>query len=173
MDAFIMRGVDIKLAFPGVLFALVLVAALGANLHTVIIAISVAYSPRNALVLRSIVLTVRENDSVEATGAGSARIILRHVLRNAVPPLIVIAGISAAIAITGEAGLSFLGLGVQPPTPSWGAVISDGRDFVRSNPWISVSAGIVIMSTVMAFNLPGVSLRDVLDFRIRGLLRNL
>ncbi len=174
VDAVIMRLVDIMLAFPGFLFALVLVATLGANLHTVILAISIAYSPRNAMVMRSVILTLRENTYVEAAlaaGASNWRIIFRHVLPNAVPPLIVIASISAAIAITAEAGLSFLGLGVQPPTPTWGAVISDGRDFVRTNPWISVSAGLVIMITVMALNLLGDALRDILDPRMRGTLR--
>ena len=175
-DAIIMRLVDIMLAFPGFLFALVLVATMGANLRTVIIAISVAYSPRNALVMRSVILTVRGNayvDAALAAGAGSWRIVLRHVLPNAIPPLIVIASITAAIAITAEAGLSFLGLGVQPPTPTWGAVISDGRDFVRTNPWISVSAGLVIMITVMALNLLGDALRDILDPRMRGSLREM
>ena len=149
---------------------------MGANLRTVIIAISVAYSPRNALVMRSVILTVRETayvDAALAAGAGSWRIVLRHVLPNAIPPLIVIASITAAIAITAEAGLSFLGLGVQPPTPTWGAVISDGRAFVRTNPWISVSAGLVIMITVMALNLLGDALRDILDPRMRGSLREM
>lgn len=175
VDAVIMRLVDILLAFPGFLLALVLVATLGSTLQTVILAISMAYAPRNALVMRSVILTVRENAYVEAAwaaGAGSWRIVLRHVLPNAVPPLIVMASINAAIAITAEAGLSFLGLGVQPPTPTWGAVISDGRDFVRTNPWICMSAGVAIMTTVMALNLLGDALRDLLDPRMRGALGN-
>lgn len=176
VDSLIMRLVDVMLAFPGFLLALALVATLGSTLQTVIIAISVAYSPRNALVMRSIILTVRQNDYVEAAyalGASNLRIVSRHVFPNAIPPLIVIASINAAIAITAEAGLSYLGLGVQPPTPTWGAVISDGRDFVRTNPWICISAGMAIMMAVMSLNLLGDSLRDVLDPRMRGSLRNL
>lgn len=176
VDAIIMRLVDVMLAFPGFLLALALVATMGSTLQTVIVAISVAYSPRNALVMRSVILTVRENAYVEAAyavGASSFRVVSRHVFPNAIPPLIVIASINAAIAITAEAGLSYLGLGVQPPTPTWGAVISDGRDFVRTNPWICVSAGMAIMLAVMSLNLLGDSLRDVLDPRMRGSLRNL
>lgn len=174
-DAITMRLVDILLAFPGFLLALALVATLGSTLQTVIIAISIAYAPRNALVMRSVILTVRENAYVEAAraaGASSWRVVTRHVLPNAVPPLIVMASINAAIAITAKAGLSFLGLGVQPPTPTWGAVISDGRDFVRTNPWICMSAGTAIMVTVMALNLLGDALRDLLDPRLRGALGN-
>ena len=176
VDGLIMRLVDVMLAFPGFLLALALVATMGSTLQTVIVAISVAYAPRNALVMRSVILSVRENPYVEAAravGASNFRIMARHVFPNAVPPLIVIASINAAIAITAEAGLSYLGLGVQPPTPTWGAVISDGRDFVRTNPWICVSAGAAIMLAVMALNLLGDSLRDVLDPRLRGSLRNL
>lgn len=176
VDTLIMRLVDVMLAFPGFLLALALVATMGSTLQTVIIAISVAYAPRNALVMRSVILTVRENPYVEAAravGASNFRIVARHVFPNAVPPLIVIASINAAIAITAEAGLSYLGLGVQPPTPTWGAVISDGRDFVRTNPWICVSAGTAIMLAVMALNLLGDSLRDVLDPRMRGTLRGM
>ncbi len=174
-DTLIMRLVDIMLAFPGFLLALALVATLGSTLQTVILAISIAYAPRNALVMRSVILTVRENAYVEAAravGASGWRTVTRHVLPNAVPPLIVMASINAAIAITAEAGLSFLGLGVQPPTPTWGAVISDGRDFVRTNPWICMSAGFAIMVTVMALNLLGDALRDLLDPRLRGALGN-
>lgn len=175
VDTLIMRVVDVMLAFPGFLLALALVATMGSTLQTVIIAISVAYSPRNALVMRSVILSVRENPYVEAAhavGATNFRVLSHHVFPNAIPPLIVIASINAAIAITAEAGLSYLGLGVQPPTPTWGAVISDGRDFVRTNPWICVSAGMAIMMTVMSLNLLGDSLRDVLDPRMRGSLRN-
>ena len=176
VDTLIMRLVDVMLAFPGFLLALALVATMGSTLQTVIVAISVAYSPRNALVMRSVILTVRQNAYVEAAyavGASNFRIVSRHVFPNAIPPLIVIASINAAIAITAEAGLSYLGLGVQPPTPTWGAVISDGRDFVRTNPWICISAGMAIMMAVMSLNLLGDSLRDVLDPRMRGSLRNL
>jgi peptide/nickel transport system permease protein len=176
VDALIMRLVDVMLAFPGFLLALALVATMGSTLQTVIVAISVAYSPRNALVMRSVILTVRQNAYVEAAyavGASNFRILSRHVFPNAIPPLIVIASINAAIAITAEAGLSYLGLGVQPPTATWGAVISDGRDFVRTNPWICISAGFAIMTAVMSLNLLGDSLRDVLDPRMRGSLRNL
>jgi len=176
IDAVIMRVVDVMLAFPGFLLALALVATMGSSLESVIIAIAVAYSPRNAMVMRSVVLTVREITYIEAAqamGANHLRIMLLHLLPNAFPPLIVIASIQAATAITAEAGLSFLGLGIQPPTPTWGAVIADGREFVRSAPWICISAGLVIMIAVMALNLLGDSLRDILDPRMRGTIRGM
>ncbi len=176
VDAVIMRVVDVLLAFPGFLLALALVATMGSSLESVIIAIAVAYTPRNAMVMRSVVLTVREityMEAAQALGANHLRIMLVHLLPNSFPPLIVIASIQAATAITAEAGLSFLGLGIQPPTPTWGAVIADGREFVRSAPWICISAGLVIMFAVMALNLLGDSMRDILDPLMRGTIRGL
>ena len=175
IDAAIMRLIEILLAFPAFLLALALVATLGSKLSTVIIAIAIAYFPRQALVMRGVILTVREGMYVEAAralGAGHWWIIVKHVLPNAFPPMIVIGTISAATAITAEASLSFLGLGVQPPTPTWGAVISDSREVIRNAPWISVSVGRVIMLTVVSLNLFGDALRDILDPRMKGSMKN-
>jgi len=175
VDIVLMRLVDTLLAFPGFLLALVLVAVMGSSLTTVIIAIAIAYSPRISLVMRSVILTVRETTYVEASRAlGGPKwwIILKHILPNSLPPMIVVGTVSAATAITAEAGLSFLGLGVQPPTPTWGAVIADGREFVRNAPWISVSAGLVIMLAVMSLNIFGDALRDYQDPRLKGTMRN-
>jgi peptide/nickel transport system permease protein len=170
IDATIMRFVDVLLAFPGFLLALGMVACMGNNLQSVVIAIAVAYAPRNALIVRSVALSVRETDymeAVKALGASHLRLITHHLVPNVIPSLIVIASIQAATAITAEAGFSFLGLGVQPPTPTWGAVIAEGREFVRSAPWISFSAGLSIMIVVLGLNLLGDALRDILDPRMR------
>jgi peptide/nickel transport system permease protein len=161
---------EMMLAFPGFLLALALVAARGSTLDNVILAIAIAYTPRVAIVMRSIVLTVRPRQYVEAAyalGASSLRILLRHVLPNSLPPVIVVATVSAATAILAEAGLSFLGLGVQPPAPTWGNVISDGQNFIQSSPWISLSAGICIAIAVIGFNLLGDGLRDTLDPQLK------
>lgn len=175
IDISVMRLVDILLAFPGFLLALVLVATFGSKLSTVIIAISIAYFPRIAMVMRSVILTVRENayiEAAQAAGAGSWWIVFKHVLPNAFPPIIVVGTISAATAITAEAGLSFLGLGVQPPVPTWGNIISDGREFIRNAPWISIFAGLAIMLSVISLNLFGDALRDMLDPKMKGSMKN-
>ena len=158
-------------AFPGFLLALALVAARGSSLPNVIMAVAIAYTPRVAIVMRSVVLTIRPLPYIEAAqaaGAGGARVLLRHVLPNSMPPVIVVATVSAATAILAEAGLSFLGLGVRPPTPTWGNVIGDGQSFIETNPWISVSAGLCIALVVFGFNLVGDGLRDTLDPKLRS-----
>lgn len=170
--------IDILLAFPGFLFALALVAARGSSLESVIIAVAIAFTPRVAAVMRSVVLTIKPRPFVEASraiGMTEVRLLLRHVIPNALPPVIVVATVSAATAILAEAGLSFLGLGVQPPTPTWGNIISDGNSLITTNPWISISAGLCIAVAVVAFNLLGDGLRDTLDPQMkrqtgRGLL---
>jgi len=162
--------IDILLAFPGFLLALALVAARGSSLESVIVAVSVAFTPRVAAVMRSVVLTIKPRPFVEASraiGMTEARILLRHVIPNALPPVIVVATVSAATAILAEAGLSFLGLGVQPPTPTWGNIISDGNSLITTNPWISLSSGLCIALAVIAFNLLGDGLRDTLDPQMR------
>lgn len=166
----LMAANDILLAFPGFLLALALVAARGSSLSSVILAIVVAYAPRVAVVMRSVVLTVRERLFIEAAHASALpgwRIIVRHVLPNSLPPIIVVGTVSAATAILAEAGLSFLGLGVQPPAPTWGNLISEGQNFLASNPWISVSGGLCIATVVIGLNLLGDGLRDSLDPRLR------
>ena len=170
LERFLMMGNDILLAFPGFLLALALVAARGSTLENVILAVAIAYTPRVAAVMRSVVLTIRPRPFIEASqaiGMGSFRVLWRHVLPNSLPPVIVVTTVSAATAILAEAGLSFLGLGVQPPTATWGNVISDGQGYILSNPLISVSAGLCIAITVIALNLLGDGLRDTLDPQMR------
>jgi len=170
--------IDILLAFPGFLFALALVAARGSSLESVIIAVAIAFTPRVAAVMRSVVLTIKPRPFIEASraiGMSELRVLWRHVIPNALPPVIVVATVSAATAILAEAGLSFLGLGVQPPTPTWGNIIADGNALITTNPWISIGAGLCIALAVIAFNLLGDGLRDTLDPQMkrqtgRGLL---
>ena len=161
---------DMLLAFPGFLLALAIVAARGSSLESIIIAVSIAYVPRVAVVMRAVVLTIRPRPFVEAAraiGMTGPRILLRHIIPNAMPPVIVVATVSAATAILAEAGLSFLGLGVQPPTPTWGNIIADGQATLVDHPLISVSAGLCIAVTVIALNLMGDGLRDTLDPQMR------
>jgi len=170
LERVIMVGNDILLAFPGFLLALALVAARGSSLENVILAVAIAYTPRVAAVMRSVVLTIRPRPYIEASnaiGMSPARVLLRHVLPNSLPPVIVVGTVSAATAILAEAGLSFLGLGVQPPTATWGNVISDGQGYITTNPWISLSAGLCIAVSVVALNLLGDGLRDTLDPQMR------
>ena len=161
---------DILLAFPGFLLALALVAARGSSLGSVILAIAIAYTPRVATVMRAVVIVIRPLPYVEAShalGMSSLRVLVRHVVPNALPPVIVVATISAATAILAEAGLSYLGLGVAAPTATWGNVIADGQEVIASNPWISLSGGVCIAVTVIALNLVGDGLRDTLDPQMR------
>ncbi len=162
--------IDIMLAFPGFLLALALVAAQGSSLTSVITAVSIAYTPRVATVMRSVVLTIRPRPFIEAShaiGLTKLRILLRHVIPNAMPPVIVVATVSAATAILAEAGLSFLGLGVQPPTATWGSVIANGQAVITTRPLISLSAGLSIAVAVIGLNLLGDGLRDTLDPQMR------
>jgi peptide/nickel transport system permease protein len=171
LDTAVMRVVDLMLAFPALLLALAVMAALGSSLVNVMIAIAVAFLPRFARLQRSVVLSVREREYLAAAGAlgaGHGRILRRHVLPNALAPIIVMATLSAADAIVVESSLSFLGLGVQPPDPTWGAVISDGRASLQNAPWISSFSGAAIMVTVLGLNLLGDGLRDLLDPTLRG-----
>lgn len=166
----IVAFIDIMLAFPGFLLALALVAAQGSSLTSVITAVAIAYTPRVATVTRSVVLTIRLRPFIEAShaiGLSGLRILLRHVIPNALPPVIVVATVSAATAILAEAGLSFLGLGVQPPTATWGSVIAEGQSVITTRPLISLSAGTCIAIAVIGLNLLGDGLRDTLDPQMR------
>mgnify|MGYP001545470975 FL=1 len=170
IDRVIVVANVILLAFPGFLLALAIVAARGSSLDSVIAAVSIAFTPRVAAVMRSVVLTIRPRLFIEASraiGMSQARILLRHIVPNAMPPVIVVATVSAATAILAEAGLSFLGLGVQPPTATWGNIISDGNATITTNPLISFSAGLCIAIAVVALNLLGDGLRDTLDPQMR------
>ncbi|PZF96033.1 ABC transporter permease [Micromonospora deserti] len=168
LDNVLMRCMDVLFAFPVLLLAVAIVAVLGPGLLTAMIAIGVVYTPIFARVTRAGVLSVREQVFVRAAvsiGASDLRIMRRHVLPNIAAPLIVQTSLSLAFAILSEAALSFLGLGVQPPAPAWGRMLYDGRGFVTEAWWLGVFPGAAIFLTVLAFNLVGDALRDVLDPR--------
>ncbi|MEW2476403.1 ABC transporter permease [Micromonospora gifhornensis] len=168
LDNLLMRCMDVLFAFPVLLLAVAIVAVLGPGLLTAMIAIGVVYTPIFARVTRAGVLSVREQVFVRAAvsiGASDLRIMRRHVLPNIAAPLIVQTSLSLAFAILSEAALSFLGLGVQPPAPAWGRMLYDGRGFVTDAWWLGVFPGAAIFCTVLAFNLVGDALRDVLDPR--------
>jgi ABC-type dipeptide/oligopeptide/nickel transport system permease subunit len=167
----IMRLTDMLMAFPTLLLALIIVAALGGSLVNEILAIGIALTPNFTRLARSLALTIREHDYImaaRALGCSQARIMLRHILPNAISTLVVIATLDIAAAIRTEAGLSFLGLGVPPPTPSWGNILSEGRQYIKCCTWLTTYSGLAIMLAVLAFNLMGDALRDLLDPRLRG-----
>ena len=167
----IMRGTDMLMAFPTLLLALIIVAALGGSLINEIVAIGVALTPNFVRLARGLTLTIRETDYVMAArgiGAGQLRVMARHVFPNALYGLIVVATLYIATAIRTEAGLSFLGLGVPPPTATWGNILSEGRQYIKCCPWITTFSGLAIMMAVLAFNIVGDALRDLLDPRLRG-----
>jgi ABC-type dipeptide/oligopeptide/nickel transport system permease subunit len=167
----IMRATDMLMAFPTLLLALIIVTALGGTLFNEIMAIGIALAPNFVRLARSLTLTIRENDYImaaQAIGAGQLRAMARHVFPNALYALVVISTLYIATAIRTEAGLSFLGLGVPPPTASWGNILSEGRQYIKCCPWITTFSGLAIMLAVLAFNIVGDALRDLLDPRLRG-----
>lgn len=170
IDDLILRAMDLMLAFPGILLALAIVAVLGPGLFNVMIAVGIAGTPSFTRVTRGQTLSVREMDYVSgarAIGCTNARIIWRYVLPNVLPSLIVLATLGLASAILTASGLSFLGLGAQPPTPEWGAMLSFGRAYLRQAWWITTFPGLAIMVTVLGMNMLGDGLRDALDPRLR------
>lgn len=174
VDYIIAGTIDLFWTFPPFLLALALAAALGPSLQNVIVAISISYWAGFARLMRGQALSVRERLFVEASralGANNSRIMFWHVLPNCLAPLIVWASIGVADAITIEASLSFLGAGTQPPTPSWGYMLFRGMPYLADAPWISTFPGVVLLITVLGFNLFGDGLRDVLDPRMKGLRR--
>jgi peptide/nickel transport system permease protein len=171
VETVIMRGTDMLMAFPTLLLALIIVTALGGTLLNEILAIGVALTPNFARLARSLALTIREQDYImaaRALGNGQVRVMARHVFPNALHALVVVATLYIATAIRTEAGLSFLGLGIPPPTPSWGNILSEGRQYIKCCPWITTFSGLAIMLAVLAFNIVGDALRDLLDPRLRG-----
>jgi peptide/nickel transport system permease protein len=169
LDTLIMRLVDIMLSFPGILLALVVIAILGPSLLNVMIAVGISAVPTYARVARGSVLKIKEEVFVEAAmllGCDHARIIFVHILPNILGPIIVVATLGVAGAIISGAALSFLGLGATPPTPEWGLLLSDGRNFLRQAWWISTFPGLAIMVTVLSINLVGDGLRDAFDPRM-------
>src|SRR6266545_1398468 len=169
LDAPIMRAMDVLLAFPGILLAIAIMAALGPSLVNVMIAVGIRSIPSFARVTRSMVLSLKELEFVQgaqALGARSARVLFRHVLPNSLSGLLVFASMQVATAILLAAILSFLGLGVQPPTPEWGKMVSDGRSYLMEAPHVSLFPGLAIFVAVMGFNCLGDGLRDALDPRV-------
>ena len=169
LDDPIMRLMDAFMAFPSIILAIAISSVLGASVQNVIIALSIAATPHTARIVRASVLVVREMEYVEAAralGAGHMRILLRHVLANAMAPLVVRMTYVFAVAILNEAVLSFIGVGPPPPTPTFGAIIANGRDFIVAAPWITVAPGLAILVSVLGLNLLGDGLRDVLDPRM-------
>jgi peptide/nickel transport system permease protein len=172
LDLLAQRLVDIFLAFPVLLLAIALVAALGASPRSVVLALGLVGWTNYARLVRVDVLSLKSREFVQAarvSGASDARIILRHILPNVLSPVLVLATLGIGFAIVAESGLSFLGLGVQPPKPSWGWTVAFGTRFLRNAPHLSTFPGIAIMVTVLGFNLLGDGLRDVLDPRSRRL----
>lgn len=166
IDTIIMRIMDVLLAFPGILLALAIVSVLGGSLTNVIIAVSVFSIPAFARIVRGSTLTVRKLeyiDAVRALGATDLRIIFKHILPNVMSPIIVQATLRIATAVLTASGLSFLGLGAQPPAPEWGAMLNDGRAYISAAPHIILFPGIMIVLVVLAFNIFGDGLRDALD----------
>jgi ABC-type dipeptide/oligopeptide/nickel transport system permease subunit len=171
IETLIMRGADMLMAFPTLLLALIIVTALGGSLINEVLAISVALTPNFVRLARSLALTIREQDYImaaRALGSGQLRVMARHVFPNALYALVVVGTLYIATAIRTEASLSFLGFGIPPPTPSWGNILSEGRQYIKCCPWITTFSGLAIMLAVLAFNLVGDALRDLLDPRLRG-----
>jgi len=169
-DLLLMRVIDALLAFPALILAIALVAALGPSLRNAMIAIGIVAIPAYARLVRAVVLQLKQMEFVVATrslGATPVRIVLRHLIPNLMNPVLVQVSLSAGFAILAEAVLSFLGLGAQPPTPDWGQMITTGRTFLPNDPWLAIIPGVAISITVYSFNLLGDSLRDALDPRLR------
>ena len=169
-DNIVMRFIDLMLAFPALVLAIVLAGLLGPSITNAMIAISIVYAPRFARVARGSVLSVKEEVYIEAArvvGGTNSRILWFHVLPNIIAELIVLATLQLSTAILTEAGLSFLGLGTQPPDPSWGIMLSRGRQYMELAPGVTVFPGLAIALTVLAFNFLGDGLRDALDPRLR------
>ena len=170
LDMVIMRVVDLNLAFPLILLALAVVALLGANLRNLVIVMAITTWMIYARVVRGVSLSLREQEfiqAVRALGAGDTRIVVRHILPNVAAPILVIWTLEVARVILMESALSFLGLGVPPPTPTWGRMLAEGRDYLTVAGWIAVFPGLAIMVTVLGINFLGDGLRDLLDPRLR------
>jgi peptide/nickel transport system permease protein len=170
-DALLMRFTDVMLAFPGILLALAIIAILGPSLTNAMIAIGLGSWPSYARVVRGSTLSVREMEYVTAEhvlGAPGRHIIRRTILPNVLAPIIVLASLEFPVAVLTAAALSFLGLGAQPPSPEWGALLTDARTYIQAAPWLVNIPGAAIFVVVLAFNLLGNTLRDVLDPRLRG-----
>ena len=173
INMIIMRIIDSLMCFPMILLALVIASLLGGGIRNVIIALSVGLVPIYARLMCGQVLTVKNNDYILAArsmGSSSTRIMLRHILLNCFPPLIVMMTMVLGATILAEAGLSFLGIGIEQPTPAWGSMVTDGRDYLLDLPILSFAPGVAIILVVFAFNMVGDGLRDALDPKLRGVI---
>lgn len=171
IDNVIMRLMDILLSIPQLLLAISVAASLGPGLLNLMLAVGIAAIPQYARLVRASVLSIREQEFVEAAvsvGSGDLRIIFRHILPNCLAPIIVQATLGVAFAILIAAGLSFIGLGLEPPTPEWGAMLSGGREFIRDYPYMTLFPGLAIMITILGLNFLGDGLRDALDPKLRN-----
>ena len=171
VDEVIMRLMDVLYAFPAILLAIAILAALGKGIGNAMIAIGVVYIPIFARIARSAVLSIRNEEFILAArtmGASDLRVLFTHILPNILSPIIVETTLSLAFAILAEAALSFFGLGTQPPDPSWGRMLSEGRNYFRQSVWMGIFPGLAIMFTVMGFNFLGDGLRDALDPRMKS-----
>ena len=174
VDSIMGRIVDGFMAFPGLIMAIMFMAALGPSEMNVVLAMTVLYTPRIVRVVRAAVLELLPMDFIDAArviGASDMRILFRHIVPNAIAPILVQATFGFAMAILAEAGMSFLGLGNPPPAPSWGIIISAGREFIRTAPWLMFFPGLAISLSVIGLNLIGDGLRDLMDPRLRNLGR--
>jgi peptide/nickel transport system permease protein len=170
-DSLIMRLMDMLLAFPAILLAIFITAILGPSLPNTMVAVGIVYIPHYARIVRASVLTLKEQLFVQAIahlGGGHARILGRHILPNALPPIIVYATLGMGTAVLQAAALGFLGLGAQPPQPEWGAMLSEGRQYLQIAPHVAAFPGAAILVLVLGFNLFGDGLRDVLDPSLRS-----
>lgn len=170
IDEIIMRSMDVLYAFPAILLAIAILAALGKGIGNAMIAIGVVYIPIFARIARGAVLSIRGEEFIlaaRALGASNMRIMVNHILPNSLSPIIVEITLSLAFAILAEASLSFFGLGTQPPDPSWGRMLAEGREFFRQSFWMAFFPGLAIFFTVMGFNFLGDGLRDALDPKLR------
>lgn len=171
VDMFIQRIIDVLMAFPLIILALTIVVALGSSIETVIIAITIPFIPKCARVVRSSALAIREIpyvDAARANGFSDTRIVLRHMIPNVMAPFLIMLTAFVGQAILLEASLSFLGLGVQEPTPAWGLMLKSSQEYIRSEPWYAIYPGLAITFAVFGFNLFGDAVRDALDPKLRS-----
>lgn len=170
LDMIVMRFIDVLMAIPSMLMCICVVTVLGPGMSNLLVAITISYVATFCVIVRSSILTIKNSDYIEAaraTGVGTFRIILKHIIPNTMGPIMVQATLSIGSVILSAAGLSFVGLGVMPPTPEWGAILTEGKEFIRTAPHIVLFPGIAIMLAVMSLNFLGDGLRDALDPRLK------
>jgi ABC-type dipeptide/oligopeptide/nickel transport system permease subunit len=170
-DEFLMNLADGLLSLPPLVIAVALVGILGPSMRNVIFALTLVYAPRFARLSRATVLSLRDQDFVQAVralGAKDRRILVKHIVPNTLAPILVLTTVTFGQAVIAESGLSFLGLGVQPPTPTWGSMLSESRTFIQQAPWLPIFPGLVIMLAVLALNVLGDGVRDAMDPKLRS-----